>query len=142
MEMTAKSHTADAVTALSSLRPSEAMLVVPDLFSPEKKEIEKLEEGKHRLGDEVNDSVLPGMKIQRVPLDFLEIGDVICVPHGSTPPADGTILDGERSTFDESSLTGESRLVSKQSGDRVFVGTINKGRMVHVRVCALGEGTM
>ena len=72
----------------------------------------------------------------------MEIGDIICVPHGTTPPADGTITQGEKSVFDESSLTGESRLVTKESGDKVYVGTINKGRMAHVRVDSIAGSTM
>ena len=86
--------------------------------------------------------MLPGTKIRKVPVDLLEIGDVICVPYGATPSADGTLVDGETSMFDESSLTGESRLVSKQSGDKVYIGTINKSRTVHVKVDATGERTM
>ena len=87
-------------------------------------------------------SMLPGTKVERVSVDLLEIGDIICVPYGATPSADGTLIDGEKTVFDESSLTGESRSVPKQSGDKVYVGTINQGRMVHVKVGATGEGTM
>lgn len=75
-------------------------------------------------------------------MDFLEIGDIICVPHGASPPADGTITQGEKSVFDESSLTGESQLVTKELGDKVYVGTINKGRMLHMRVASIPGSTM
>ena len=44
--------------------------------------------------------------------------------------------------FDESSLTGESKLVKKESGDKVYVGTINKGSVVDVRVDTIGGETM
>lgn len=140
--MISKSRMADAITALSSLRPSEALVAVPDSFSPGKTSVEKLEQGFKELEEENSSSMLPGKKIRKVPVDLLEIGDVICVPYGATPSADGTLIDGEKTIFDESSLTGESRLVPKQSGDEVNVGTINKGRMVHVKVDAIGESTM
>ena len=64
------------------------------------------------------------------------------VLHGSTPPADGTVVSGDGGAFDESSLTGESRLVKKQLGDKVFLGTINKAGVVDVRVDEIGGQTM
>ena len=82
--------------------------------------------------------------LARVPADLLEVGDVVRVQHGASPPADGTLVgvQGEHASFDESSLTGESRLVAKQAGDSVFVGTINRGAVVDVRVDAIGGETM
>ena len=66
------------------------------------------------------------------------------VQHGASPPADGTLVNvqGEFASFDESSLTGESRLVKKQVGDSLFVGTINRGAVVDIRVDAIGGETM
>ncbi|KAM6495895.1 E1-E2 ATPase domain containing protein [Amanita muscaria] len=125
IDIKSKSRTVDAITALSSLRPSEALLT-----------------GSGEPSEENSTGMLPGSKIRKVPVDLLEIGDVICVPYGATPSADGTLIDGETSMFDESSLTGESRLVSKQPGDKVYIGTINKSRTVHVKVDATGERTM
>ena len=142
IDVTSKSRTRDAITALSALSPSEALLVVPDSLSPNAKSMETLEGGAESQDNIYSVSMLPGSKVKRVSVDLLEIGDVICVPSGATPSADGTLIKGESSMFNESSLTGESRLVSKQSGDKVYVGAINKGRMVHVKVDAIGEGTM
>ncbi|KIL55065.1 hypothetical protein M378DRAFT_188688 [Amanita muscaria Koide BX008] len=142
IDVKSKSRTTDAITALSSLRPSEALLAVPNRFSSSETSMKKLEEGSGESREENSTGMLPGTKIRKVPVDLLEIGDVICVPYGATPSADGTLVDGETSMFDESSLTGESRLVSKQSGDKVYIGTINKSRTVHVKVDATGERTM
>lgn len=66
------------------------------------------------------------------------------VQHGASPPADGTIVAvmGEHALFDESSLTGESRLLKKGPGENVFVGTINRGPVVDVMVDAIGGETM
>ena len=83
-----------------------------------------------------------GTRIERVDTEFLEVGDVVRVLHGSTPPADGTVVSGDGGAFDESSLTGESRLVKKQLGDKVFLGTINKAGVVDVRVDEIGGQTM
>lgn len=79
---------------------------------------------------------------ESVPVDLLEVGDVVRVPHGSSPPADGMIVLGESGIFDESSLTGESKPVKKESGDQVYVGTINSGDVVHMRVVEIGGSTM
>nr|AWF79126.1 Cu-transporting P1B-1 ATPase [Amanita strobiliformis] len=142
IEVRSKARTADAITALSALQPAEALLVVPDSLSPREISFEELEKGADGPPGCHSAGLSPGTKTERVPADFLEIGDITCVPHGATPPADGTIVPGEKSLFDESSLTGESRLVTRESGDKVHVGTINKGRMVHVRVDTIGGKTM
>jgi P-type E1-E2 ATPase len=87
-------------------------------------------------------STAPGKKIQRIPVDLLEVGDIVRIPSGSSPPGDGTILQGERSAFDESSLTGESKLVEKQAGDKVHVATINRGNVLHIRIEEIGGATL
>jgi len=84
----------------------------------------------------------PGFSVQRVNVDFLEVGDIVRVQHGSTPPADGTIVAVTDCAFDESSLTGEARLIKKQIGDRVFLGTINQSKPVDIKVDAIGGVTM
>lgn len=73
--------------------------------------------------------------------DLLEIEDVVRVYHGTSPPFDGVILDSS-STFDESSLTGESRPVKKATGDTVFSGTVNKGAPVKVRITTISGTSM
>jgi Cu+-exporting ATPase len=80
-------------------------------------------------------------RVQKVPVDLLDIGDIVRVQNGSTPPADGVIVSGS-TTFNESSLTGESRPVRKSVGDQVFLGTINTAHAVDVHVNAIGGETM
>ena len=72
---------------------------------------------------------------------LLEVGDVVRVFHGVSPPADGIIVLGD-STFDESSLTGESRPIIKNTGDQVFAGTINTGKPINVRVTEVSGASM
>lgn len=81
------------------------------------------------------------MEVTEIDASVLEIGDTVLVRKGSTPPADGVIAFGE-SFFDESSLTGESKPIKKGPGDNVFLGTINQGRAVHIRVSSLGGQNM
>ena len=52
------------------------------------------------------------------------------------------IVAGNNITFDESSLTGESRPVSKEVGDKVFLGTVNKSSAVRIKVDSVGGMTM
>lgn len=83
-------------------------------------------------GSKEQDDVSGVGRVRKVTVDLLEVGDVVRVPKGSTPPADGHIVSKMGSSFDESSLTGESRPIMKNPGDKVFVGTINKGAAVDV----------
>lgn len=66
---------------------------------------------------------------------------MVRVANGALPPYDGTVINGE-SQFDESSLTGESRPVSKSIGDEVFLGTVNQANLVLVRVTYLSGDSM
>lgn len=75
-----------------------------------------------------------------VPLSDLRADDVVLVRPGARVPADGEIIDG-RADFDESMITGESREVAKEVGDRVIAGTVAAGSAVRVRVDAVGSDT-
>lgn len=159
MEAYSKSRTADAITSLGKLRPSQAHLLVPISEvsslppSPHSPSIEKdsssnesdLEKGLLNTNASSESSSLapvkPGLKVIKVSVDLLEIGDIVRVQNGATPPADGRIVAGE-STFNESSLTGESRPIRKGAGDEVFLGTLNVNGVVDVRVEAVGGETM
>lgn len=146
LEAYSKARTADAITALASLRPENALLVVPSSpksgssasISTLTRDLEKADPDT----DPASFSTSPTSAIEKIPVDLLEVGDVVRVLTGSTPPADGTIVPGERSAFDESSLTGESKPIEKSAGDVVYLGTINRGNMVHIRVDQIGGGTM
>jgi P-type E1-E2 ATPase len=80
--------------------------------------------------------------VRQVPIDHLEIGDIVRVVTGGAPPTDGTIVGYESSAFDESMMTGESVPISKAIGDQVFAGTICKSGSVDFEVEHLGGGTM
>ena len=141
LEAYSKVRTADAVSALGRLRPTQALLLVSndtELPITNNRDGDDLEMAE----DEDLHSEKPGARIQKVEVDLLEVGDIVRVPHGATPPTDGIIKSREGSQFDESSLTGESKPIKKDCGDPVFVGTINRGRAVEVEVTILGGDTM
>jgi Cu2+-exporting ATPase len=77
---------------------------------------------------------------EEVRLDDLTEGDLVLVRPGARVPADGTVEEGA-ADVDESMITGESRPVSKEAGDRVIAGTVAAGGSLRVRVRAVGEGT-
>lgn len=59
-----------------------------------------------------------------VAVDTLEIGDHLVIKPGEIVPADGRVIMGE-STFDEASLTGEAKPLSKKVGDELMSGSVN-----------------
>ena len=79
--------------------------------------------------------------VEVVPLDRLHEGDVVLVRSGARVPADGEVVDGS-ADMDESMITGESRPVRRDEGDRVVAGTIATDTAIRVRIAALGENTV
>ncbi|MFF5213647.1 copper-translocating P-type ATPase [Micromonospora sp. NPDC000442] len=77
---------------------------------------------------------------QRVAVAELGVGDVVLVRPGARVPADGTVVDG-RAEMDESMITGESRPVSRSTGDRVVAGTVATDAALRVRIEAVGDDT-
>jgi Cu2+-exporting ATPase len=70
----------------------------------------------------------------------LKDGDIILVKPGEKIPTDGVIIKGE-SFLNESMLTGESKPVSKNKGDKVIGGSINKDGSLQVEVKGVGENS-
>lgn len=75
-----------------------------------------------------------------VPLDRVQVGDVIRVRPGEKVPVDGQVLEGG-SAVDESMFTGESVPVEKRAGDRVSGATINTSGVLTIRTSAVGADT-
>ncbi|KAI1090472.1 heavy metal translocatin [Rostrohypoxylon terebratum] len=115
IEKYSESKLGDAVDALTKLRPTTAKL------------IEKVTDT-----DEIE---------KEVNIDMLDVGDIIRIPRGASPPCDGKIVSGQ-SSFDESSLTGESLPVSKAANDDVFAGTVNIDLPVLVQVTGTAGQSM
>ncbi|MEG1848504.1 MAG: heavy metal translocating P-type ATPase, partial [Lachnospiraceae bacterium] len=75
-----------------------------------------------------------------IPVEQLQIGDVILVKPGSSIPVDGIILEGMTSV-DEAAITGESIPVEKSVGDTVVSATINQTGFVRFRATKVGNDT-
>lgn len=74
-----------------------------------------------------------GDHVMDVKTDTLNAGDVILVKPGEKIAADGEIVEGT-SYLNESMLTGESKPVEKDHGDKVITGSINGEGSLKVRV--------
>lgn len=64
------------------------------------------------------------MKLKKIILVNLQVGDLVLVKPGEKVPADGNIDEGE-SYLNESLLTGESKPVHRKVGEKVIGGSIN-----------------
>lgn len=85
--------------------------------------------------------VLRDGKFVQVPLDQVQVGDIIQVKPGQKVPVDGVITSG-KTTLDESMITGESIPVSKKVGDDVVGSTINGDGAIQFRATKVGKNTM
>ena len=75
-----------------------------------------------------------------VPVEQVQVGDMILVRPGGSVPVDGVVVEGA-SSVDESALTGESIPVDKAPGDTVISASINKSGVLTLRATRVGEDT-
>lgn len=77
-------------------------------------------------------------KTLMVPVEELELGEIVIVRPGEQIPVDGVLSEGS-THVDESSLTGESMPVSKAPGSSLFAGTLNQSGGIELRVTKRSE---
>jgi Cu+-exporting ATPase len=111
LELRAKTQTSAAMRSLIGLQAKTARVVRPD-------------------GAEVD-----------VPIEQVQLGDLVVVRPGEKVATDGLITEGS-SVLDEAMLTGESLPVQKQAGDPVFGATLNKTGSFRFQVTKVGADTM
>ncbi|ADG92449.1 heavy metal translocating P-type ATPase [Arcobacter nitrofigilis DSM 7299] len=73
-----------------------------------------------------------GNKIE-VSVEDIQIGDIVELKTGDKASVDGIIIKGE-SSFDESSISGESLPIYKKVDDVIYSGTLNQDSLVQYRV--------
>ena len=76
-----------------------------------------------------------------VPIQEVQIGDIVMVRPGEKIPVDGEVVEGT-STIDESMVTGESMPTKKQLGEEVIGATINKTGSFRFRATRVGKDTV
>lgn len=116
LEERAKNSTASTIRALMGLAPKTARI---EQYSVETKQMELCE----------------------VPVATLGKGDIVEVRAGEKIPVDGCVTASDAGV-DESMISGEPLPVSKQTGDKVFAGTIVKSGTLRFRAEQVGEETV
>jgi Cu+-exporting ATPase len=92
------------------------------------------------LRPKVSHVVRDGKEID-VPLDEVEVGDLLAVRPGETIPVDGEIVEGS-SAVNEAMISGESLPVDKSAGDQVVGSTINLTGSFRFRAKRVGKDTV
>ena len=110
MEMRSRRGSSDALNALLRLAPSQANVIGP------------------------------GGEVRTVPVEQVQVGDLLLLRPGEKVPVDGLVTEGD-SSIDESMVTGESIPVSKQPGDEVIGGTVNGSGSLRFKATKVGSDT-
>jgi P-type Cu+ transporter len=111
LELKARSQTSSALKALLGLAPKTA----------------------RRISEDGNE--------QDVPLDQVQVGDLLRVRPGERIPVDGVVVEGS-SAVDEAMVTGEAIPVEKKAGDRVIGATINGTGSLIMKAERVGSETL
>jgi Cu2+-exporting ATPase len=114
IEMRSINQAQGALTELAKLLPSKATRIIRDARG--------------------------GEGTEEVPLTALRHGDLVLVRPGAGIPADGEVREGH-SSVNEAMITGESRPVRKQAGNRVIAGTVNGEGSLRLTVTGTGDRT-
>lgn len=77
---------------------------------------------------------------KQIPFNDVKVGDKVLIQTGNVIPFDGTVCDGT-SMVNQSTMTGESEPVHKQSGDSVFAGTTVEDGKLLIEVRTLSDGS-
>src|SRR6266567_3726681 len=110
MEMRSRRGSSDALNALLRLAPTQANVIGQD------------------------------GEVRTVPVEQVQVGDLLLLRPGEKVPVDGEVTDGE-SAIDESMVTGESLPVSKHTGDEVIGGTVNGSSSLRFKATKVGSDT-
>ncbi len=76
-----------------------------------------------------------------IPIEEVQVGDIIIVKPGERIPVDGFVKEGH-SSVDESAITGESIPVEKAVNSKVIGGTVNKTGTFKFRATKVGADTV
>jgi Cu+-exporting ATPase len=84
--------------------------------------------------------VLKDDKEVEIPIDELQVNDIIIIKPGEKIPTDGVVIAGY-SSVDEKIITGESIPVEKNVGSEVIGATMNKMGLLKIKATRVGEDT-
>jgi Cu+-exporting ATPase len=78
---------------------------------------------------------------QEIPVEDVQVGDIVVVRPGEKIPVDGVVTEGY-SAVDEKVITGESIPVEKKGGDQVVGATMNKTGSLKFKATKVGKDTV
>ena len=93
-----------------------------------------------KLGAKTARIIIDGQE-KEIPIEEVQVGDMVLVKPGEKIPVDGQVIDG-RSSVDESLVTGESMPVSKEAGAKVIGSTINISGALTFRATKVGSESL
>lgn len=125
-------ETTDAVTAIAAVAP--IMAIGWYLEGKANRGIERLQQLNAPTATVIRDGVDTTIAAREI-----VVGDVVRLREGDIVPADGHIIESERITLNESSLTGEAMPVDKRFGDDVAASTVVTAGTALVSVTATGS---
>lgn len=114
LEARAKKKTSSSIKQLIGLQPKTAILIRPD-----------------------KDSYIE----EEIPIENINIGDILLVKPGDKVPVDGIVVDGE-SYIDESMINGEPIPSFKSKDMDVYAGTINQDGILKIKSNKIGKDTL
>jgi Cu+-exporting ATPase len=76
-----------------------------------------------------------------VPIEEIEVGDILVVRPGEKIPVDGKVIVG-KTKVDESMITGESKYVKKELDSEVIGATVNQTGLIHIETEKIGKDTL
>ena len=77
----------------------------------------------------------------KIPIEDVQLNDIIVVKPGEKIPVDGIVVDGE-SYVDESMISGEPIPVLKKKNKNVVGGTLNKNGVIKFKATKIGKDTI
>lgn len=130
LENRAKSQTSQVLSKMMGLKPSQTTIYADSTLA-EHEGMASEEEKQPRRSSPVE---------KKVPTELIEVDDVVLLKSGDRIPADGYVVRGE-SHVDESTVTGEARLVEKKKGSMLIAGTVNTTGVLDFKVSRAGRDT-
>jgi len=125
LEAVTKGKTSEAIKKLIGLQPKEATIL--KIRNPKSQILNKFE--------------IEDYEEIKIPIEKVQVGDIVLVKPGEKIPADGVVIDGY-SAVDEKAISGESIPVEKKKGDQVIGATINKTGVLKFKATRVGKDTM
>ena len=81
-----------------------------------------------------------GQEIE-IPIEEIEVGDILIVRPGEKIPVDGKVIKG-KTKVDESMITGESRYIKKEIESEVIGVTVNQTGLIQIQTEKVGKDTL